>query len=283
MAKSLVRAAMCAVVALLPAAALAGVDSECTAGGSATTPDDVTRALLACETARARYAELFGESPAVHIVLRDAAEYEIASVGGTGIVFWPNTEALGGPAAGEARRQAWLDAQWTEVLPHEVMHALTMAGFYSEGGADSHGGYGTPLPDWFEEGIAIWAEPEASRSGRLRQAQALPAERRQLFKILAGEHPVAANAALLAPQPGATVPRDEALRAFYPQAFAVLSFVFDAGGAAAVRELGQRLVRNPADTRALLRLPGLPAAEGELANAWDRWLLESPSASADQR
>jgi hypothetical protein len=271
MAKSL----LMAVVALLQAAPLAREEPRCTAGGPAATSEDVTRALLACETARARYAELFGASPAAHIVLRDEAEYEIASAGSTGIVFWPGTRALGGGEADAGRRQAWLDVQWTEVLPHEVMHALTMAGFYGEGGADGHDGYGTPLPDWFEEGIAIWAEPESSRRGRLRQAQALPAERRQLLVILAGEHPVARNGALLAPQPGAAVPRDEALRAFYPQALAVLSFVFDAGGAAAVRELGQRLVRNPADTRALLRLPGLPAAERDLVAAWDRWLVEA--------
>jgi hypothetical protein len=273
MAKSLSRAVTCAVVALLQAAPLASEEPRCTVSGPAATSEDVTRALLACETARARYAELFGESPAAHIVLRNEAEYEIASAGGTGIVFWPGTQALGGGDAGAASRQAWLDVQWTEVLPHEVMHALTMAGFYGAGGADGHDGYGTPLPDWFEEGIAIWAEPAASRRGRLQQAQALPAERRQLFAILAGEHPVAGNAALLAPQPGAAVPRDEALRAFYPQAIAVLSFVFDTGGAAAIRELGQRLVRNPADSRALLRLPGLPVAEADLVDAWDRWLL----------
>jgi hypothetical protein len=263
------------VVALLQAAPLFSDEPRCSVSGPAATPADVTRALLACERARARYAELFGESPAAHIVLRDEAEYEVASAGGTGIVYWPGTRALGGTDAGAAGRRAWLDVQWTEVLPHELMHALTMAGFYGEGRVDGHEGYGTPLPDWFEEGIAIWAEPAASRRGRLRQAQALPADRRQLSVILAGEHPVAANLSMLAPQPGAAVPRDEALLAFYPQAIAVLSFVFDAGGAAAVRELGQRLVRDPADMRALLRLPGLPAAERDLVAAWNRWLVEA--------
>lgn len=243
----------------------------CTAGGSDAAAADVERALAACRTARARFGELFGDSvPAVHIVLHEDSGYEVASAGSTGIVFWPSTRALSAAhgATGAAH------AQWREVLPHEVMHALTMAAFYRGGGAGGHGGYGTPLPDWFEEGIAIWGEPEESRLGRIRQARRLPAARQDLAGILAAAHPVAGNATLMAPVPGAPAPRDESLRAFYPQSIAVLSFVLDAGGTAAIRELAVRLVADPGDGAALVGLPGLPPDRGGLEAEWRRWLSQ---------
>jgi hypothetical protein len=55
------------------------------------------------------------------------------------------------------------------------------------------------------------------------------------------------------------VPADEALRAFYPQPIAVLSFIHETGGAPALRELARPLVPDPTDDRALLGLPGLHA------------------------
>jgi hypothetical protein len=242
----------------------------CSAGGSASHADDAARAIRACVTARDRFAELFGSDslPAIHVVLHDEPGYEVASIGPIGIVYWPNTRALGSSVAGSAA----MAAQWGEVLPHEVMHALTMARFFSGGGADGHGGYGTPLPDWFEEGIAIWGEPPESRQGRLRQARALPAARLDLSHILQGSHPVAGNAALMAPVPGAPPPRDEALRAFYPQSIAVLSFVFDAGGQAAVSELARRLLATSSSAAPLAGLPGLPLDATAVDAAWQRWL-----------
>jgi hypothetical protein len=207
----------------------------------------------------------------VRIVLHDDSGYEVASSGSVGIVFWPRTSSLV-PADMTAPRE-WVERQWSEVLPHEIMHALTMARFYADSDAVEHGGYGTPLPDWFEEGIAIWAEPAESRLGRLEQARALSEHRRDLATILRSAHPAAADPSIIAARPGAAVPRDEALRAFYPQAIAVIAFVHEAGGTAAMHELAARLVRKPGDPLALLGLPGLPAGEAELLTAWDRWLL----------
>jgi hypothetical protein len=246
-------------------------DPDCTVGG-ATVRADADRAVAACTTARARYAELFGRTaPRIHIVLHDLPGYEVASSGETGLVFWPISSALV-PVGGVTAPRQWIDRQWEEVLPHEVMHALTMASFYADTDAVGHGGYGTPLPDWFEEGIAIWAEPPESRHGRVAQARGLPSHRLDLLTILRGEHPAAAQPDIIAAKPGARVPADEALRAFYPQAIAVLSFIHEAGGAPALRELARRLVRDPTDDRALLGLPGLPTDTPDLLAAWAQWL-----------
>jgi hypothetical protein len=76
--------------------------AECGVSGSAAAAADVALARAACDTARVRFAELFGDAaPGALVVLHDHP------------------------------------------------------GFYPGGGAAGHGGYGTPLPDWFEEGIAI--------------------------------------------------------------------------------------------------------------------------------
>jgi hypothetical protein len=262
----------CATLLLLITAAVpVPAAAECSvsgAPGANSDVADVARAIAACETARARFAELFGDAvPRAHVVLHEEPGYEVASVGAAGVVFWPTSTALptGAPAA-------WLERQWSEVLPHELMHALTMARFYSDGGGVDSLGYGTPLPDWFEEGIAIWGEPSASRAGRLAQARALPAHRLELSAILRSAHPIASDPELMAAIPGAAVPRHDDLLAFYPQSIAVLSYVFDAGGAAAVRELARRLVADPGAADALAGLPGLGATMADVERGWQQWL-----------
>jgi hypothetical protein len=250
--------------------AVYAADPNCTVGGEAVRAD-ADRAVAACTTARARFAELFGgTAPRIHIVLHALPGYEVASSGGMGLVFWPKSSAP--VPVGTTAPRPWIERQWEEVLPHEVMHALTMASFYADADAVGHGGYGTPLPDWFEEGVAIWAEPLVSRQARIAQARGLPSHRLDLTSILRGAHPAAADPDIIAAQPGAAVPADEVLRAFYPQAIAVLSFIHEAGGAPALRELARRLVLDPADDRALLGLPGLPVDTPDLVTAWARWL-----------
>jgi hypothetical protein len=260
---------------MLPAALLLlllntvhATEPACSTGGSAVEPADAVRAISACERARTRFGELFGVvAPRAHVQLHDAPGYEVGLVQDAGVVFWPNSGAL--PAGAPA---PWVARQWEEVLVHELMHALTMAHFFAGGDAVDEAGYGTPLPDWFEEGIAIWGEPEQSRRGRLQQARSLPEPRLELAAILSGRHPVAGNPTLMASEPGAAVPRDEALRAFYPQSIAVVAYVHERGGAPAVRELGRRLLADPDDAHALAGLPGLPAEMAGVAAEWRAWL-----------
>jgi hypothetical protein len=247
----------------------------CSVSGSASAPSDVTRARAACDTAQRRFSELFGtQAPAALVVLHDRPAYELALAGDVGIVFWPNGAALAAGVGGGEGKDGRADAHWREVLPHELMHAMTMAHFFAHGNVANHGGYGTPLPDWFEEGVAIWGETMESRRARLEQARLLPAARRDLYAILGGAHPAAGNAMLMAPIPGADLPPDDALRAFYPQAIAVVAFVFESGGPPAMAELGKRLRQDPRATHPLVNLPGLPDTAEELLRAWADWMAE---------
>lgn len=77
---------------------------------------------------------------------------------------------------------------------------------------------------------------------------------------------------------------DEALWAFYPQSVAVVSFVHEKGGAAAVHELVRRLVADPAQTdNALAGLPGLPALMRDVVAEWNAWIAAAPAADRTRR
>jgi hypothetical protein len=245
-------------------------------GGSAAS-GDVRDALAACAAARARFAALFGDPVApVAIVLRAEPGYRVRLEAGGVAVLWPDGAVLAAAAAGgggdpaAAARQ--VRSQLQDQLPHEVVHGLLAARFYPDGFVAAPGSYGTPLPDWLEEALAIWAESESNRTGRLAQARRLPAARRELPAILAAPHPGLASAPAMASRDGGPLPDDEALWAFYPQSFAVLMFVHERGGAAAVQVLTARLVADPSSTDALAGLPDMPPTMEEVVRAWRHWL-----------
>jgi hypothetical protein len=73
--------------------------------------------------------------------------------------------------------ESFVAQEWSETLPHEIAHVMLAADFFPEEAAGVPGRYGTPLPDWFDEAVAIWAEPDSVREARLAQA------RRHLQKI----------------------------------------------------------------------------------------------------
>ena len=248
-------------------------DAPCVVSG-ATAAADEARALAACESARARFTALFGvAAPAALVMLREQPGYRTTASGATAVVHWGNGAALSAQYGSNTAARRQIDQQWTDVLPHEISHALMIAHFYAQGGASAHRGYGTPLADWFEEAVAIWAEPEASRATRLAQARRLPRERQDLEGILSGAHPAASNGVYLAARNGAPASDSAALWAFYPQAYSVLAFVHEHGGTAAMRALIQRLDTH-AGAEMLLGLPGLPDERGALLTAWQRWLAQ---------
>lgn len=256
--------------------------------GDDVTADDAARAHSACRIARERFHELMGDPvPEVRVVVEWRQGYRTGTAAGRAVVLWPSsaamTERVGtpngggdgapvGPGGMDAHLDAHAAAQWREVLPHEIVHALLATRFYPEGELPG-GEYGTPLPDWLEEGAAIWAEPLRSRRARLATARTLPRPSRDLRSILAGEHPAATDRDILTMRDGAAPPADEALWEFYPQSIAVVGFIYDVGGRRAFRELAHRLARDPDDARAVVGLPGLPAAMDELLRAWEDWLV----------
>jgi hypothetical protein len=244
----------------------------CEVVGVTAAVSDVELARAACDAARARFAELFGApAPPARVELRDAAGYRTGVQAGVAVVRWPVSAAMTAPGAAGALSPRQIAQQWSDVLPHEIAHALLVVRAYPDG-FPPHDGYGTPLPDWFEEAVAIWAEPPASRDGRVAQARTLNPRQQDLRTITEGAHPALANRAAFAARDGAALPADSALWAFYPQSAAVLAFVFESGGPAAVTELKRRLLAGHPPYAALTALPDLPPDTAALESAWQRFL-----------
>ncbi len=260
--------------------AVATSEPACEIAGDAASPGDRRRALEACEAARERFGELFGAPvPGVRIHLEARGGYRTGVSNGRAIVVWPTTRAMAGRLSGPNDAvAAHIAEQWRDVLPHEIAHVLLAARFFE--GVPRATGYGTPFPDWFDEGVAIWAESQAQREARLAQARALPDELRALTGILASAHPAASDASILQIRDGAAIPDDQALWTYYPRSIAVVAFVYETGGQAAMLALAERMLAEPDAPVSLAGLPGLPNTPATVAALWEDWLGGGSAASS---
>ena len=280
---------------------------------------DVTRARAACAVARQRFTAILGDTPIGTINLSPTQGLATFTEGGRWILTWPMSSRLAaavpaGSDAAEVRR--FLDEQWQEVLPHELGHIMLGAFLYSPGRVLT-GEYGTYMPDWVDEAVAISMEPPATRAERLAQARnfltpPLAAE------VLSFRHPysgsrVEAFSTRIVSSPPCDGPcarerptdtrivtervfRDgrvtvdtsyvigehpleaDPLARFYVLSYALWAYVDARGGRGATDTLIERLRRNPRDVGAILGLPGLPRTSAELEADWRRWLLTTPPA-----
>jgi hypothetical protein len=247
--------------------------------GATPAQDDENRARAACQSARARFAELFGDPvPEVKVILWDESHYRMGLLRGEAAIFWPSSEAMTPRTDDSAAAEDHVAAQWREVRPHEISPLLLAVRFFRDAAATPPGEYGTPLPDWLDEAAAIWAEPLESRRRRVDQARELPNEYRDLRAILTKAHPATGKSAAYIARDGSAHPADFTLWAFYPQAIATLTFVHEHGGTAATSELVQRFLNGWTGPRALAGLPGLPAESEEVEQLWNEWLSEGNGA-----
>lgn len=267
-----------ALVALLLVAAAStpsGTGCDVSAENGSPTVVDEARAHAACATARNSFAGLFGDPvPDVRVILWEESHYRLGLRRGEAVIFWPTSQAMTPRTDDLATIERHLADQWREVLPHEISHLLVAARFFPDPAQISAGGYGTPLPDWLDEALAIWAEPAESRARRVEQARTLPPELLDLRTILTSPHPATGRAAAYISRDGTAKPAEFTLWAFYPQSIAVLTFVHGRGGADAVRELVRRLREDPSDPMALAGLPGLPDDFDAVNEAWLEWIEE---------
>jgi hypothetical protein len=279
----------------------------------------VRHALDACARARMRYAELFGHAaPAGRLTLSEQAGFVAGTQGPLWIFQWPVESRLREEATASGRSGASLDEflreEWRETLPHEIGHVMLAADFFPNGGASRPGEYATILPDWFDESVAIWMEPDALRAQRLERARQIAPP--PIAAVLAHRHPQAAESRefystrivtrgpcagdcigvdrpdetqrvrtrirrdgtvvvdTVYSSPSAT--NDDVVGShFYEYSLAALTYVSERGGRRATAELGRRLRANPALTLPLLGLPGLPNDSTALEADWRRWLLAS--------
>lgn len=242
---------------------------------SAVVPEAADEALAhtACDMARARFAELFGEPvPEVRVILWERPHYRMGLLSGEAAIFWPSSEAMTPRTKDRAAAEEHVAAQWREVLPHEISHILLAVRFFRDSGATPPGEYGTPLPDWLDEAVAIWAEPQTSRQRRVEQARELPDEYLDLHTILTTPHPATGRSAAYVARDGTARPADFTLWAFYPQAIAVLAFIHEHGGTAATSELVRRIQDEQEGPQAVAGLPGLPADFEQVDALWREWL-----------
>lgn len=172
-------------------------DAGCEVGGGAPR-EDVKRAHLACQQARGRFRELFGRTAPAGSIMLSPSQLSVSGgvENGRWQVEWPTTERLLETARllGYARPQgdSFVAERWRAVLPHEIGHFLISADFFPQGlrGAEP-ARYATLLPDWFDEAVAIWVEPQASREERLAMSRRLTTGWPSLLDLVEREHPAA--------------------------------------------------------------------------------------------
>ena len=278
---------------------------------------DVSRARSACSQARQRFVDLFGDAPIGTIALSPTQGLSTFTQGGRWTLTWPMTSRLAasmpsaGGSASETKR--FLDEQWQDVLPHELGHIMLGAFLYSPG-RTLIGEYGTYMPDWVDEAVAISMEPARTRADRLDQARGFTAAP-LLGEVLAYRHPFLGNRdeafstrILSSPpcdgpcsreRPGDTriiterVFRDgrvtvdttyvagerpletDPLARFYVLSYALWAYVEARGGRDATNTLIERLRRNPRDTGAIVGLPGMPRTAAAVEADWRRWLANT--------
>jgi hypothetical protein len=283
------------------------VHAQCTIQRTRRLPIDSYQARSACEAARKRFGDLFGaRAPDVRLLLTSEGDIAAGYRAGRVLMRFPRLDAWGQLARqlglqGAASR-TFQREQMEQTLPHELAHQMLAARFYPAGLPVDSGHYGTPLPDWFDEAVAIWAEPENLRADRLADAQSL-VPRLRLAEVLMREHPHAGidSAQLrftatrytregdsitirhrseprgrtlvdtLREANGATIQTRD-LTDFYPVAYSLLAFIVATGGRPAIQELERRLRADPYDTAALNGLPGLPQAGTEIEALWKEWV-----------
>ena len=289
----------------LPAASTEG----CAVRGRAPQAD-VVRAEAACANVRRRFAATIGRPPEGTIVLSDEQGLVTWTEGGRWTLTWPTTSRLSAGSAGLGSTPVdFVARQWEDVLPHEIGHIMLAAWLYLPG-RPLAGDYGTYLPDWVDEAVAIAMEPERTRAFRLSQTSAFPSP--DLASLLSLPHPGATSrgdafstsAVISRPCSGpcdrarpddtrvitSRVFRDgrtsvdttwvagdhrletDSVARFYTLAYALWAYIEHRGGRSSITTLLERLRAAPSDSRALAGLPGLPRTLPEIERDWRAWV-----------
>ena len=148
-------------------------------------------ATTECQYARARFIELFGTAPDADIVLSDSMRLSI-DFGQRGPVLtypgpnqWMRMDSMlrrGDRLAGSRARETFL-------LAHEIGHLLLINWYYGHERPQTLPTYGTPLPDWFDEAVAVWSEHDDERQDRRVAAQEYATKDLALAELLTSTHP----------------------------------------------------------------------------------------------
>lgn len=267
--------------------------------------------LTACHYARERYASLFGREPhPVTIVVHDTTAMLNDFRDGRVFVFLPSNRAVSRARASFSRVSASRPHDPLLFVTHEILHFLLAAATFG-GQEPPPGTYGTPLPDWFDEGVAIWGEDEATRASRMQIAADLPDRLLDLNTFARRAHPRAGDPieqrmesiliqCTRAPCTPNTIGRDtfrvvnlidaagkvrvDTLlpedpdfdrwddAGFYAISSTILPFFHARGGSRLINVLLERLLENPGRTDVFHDLPGLPSDPRDVNREWHRFV-----------
>jgi hypothetical protein len=145
--------------------------------------------LTTCMYARERYEVLFGRSAhPITIVVRDTARMRGNVRDGRILFEQPSMAAMARTRSAIAMEAFEAIGEPAWLLGHELGHLLLMADTRAD-----RGGYGSILPDWLDEGVAIWTETEVERAQRIRQAAELDDVTLDLLVFTTLQHPNASG------------------------------------------------------------------------------------------
>jgi hypothetical protein len=275
------------------------------------------RAGEACAAARGRFMQLI-ESPAPHLSISfdDVPKGDYSASDSSASLEFPRS-ILSQPEASGVSAPA---TQRLFLVQHEACHAMLLAEALRRSGSGMHAGtYGTPLPDWFDEGVAISCEPQVDRSARLARAKAQPDTRFDLARLWSMPHPATKRSSAIVetqtriigwcrgecpgpptgtmirtttfvdgtsvadtiapPADGSPIVLPETW--YYPLSYSLLAYIRTIGGSAAVNALFDRLDGGWPGVHVLESLPGLPPDTASLRRAWLRWVRRVPDDAID--
>jgi hypothetical protein len=270
----------------------------------------------ACAAAREHFAALTGLPAApLRLQFQDANVQDARIDGDTVIVRLPTPAHYERMGASVGMSSAPVGKGWTDMVAtlarHEGGHALLAAALHDSVAGVRGKRYGTRLPDWFDEAVAQWSEPDALRAQRLAQAPAFATEVSSLKDFISKPQPYIAQEAIvqvhewvrMGPCQGDCGPnyragtrtvyrslfRDGSVRAettwagpgvvsaaregeiFYPVSLSLVTFIHQRFGSEGTRRLTAALVRGETSEAALGAL--MPAGGFDaFEQAWRSWL-----------
>ena len=149
---------------------------------------------LICRETAARVASLLG-APVNRVAIEvedDAYALDVSFRDSGYVLRWPSralwTAAWRGWGLEEDTRQL---NEWRDILlRHELAHVMSNATIYDGPIRTPAHSYGTALPDWLDEALAIWGESDAGRNRRIERLKELDLDSiPDLTAILTARHP----------------------------------------------------------------------------------------------
>ncbi len=270
------------------------------------TRGDAEMGARAFEGAARHFRMYFGaEPPAGMLVLSRTYATEAATVLATahslayGLSWLPASASPGWHPDASSRRRPGGPRRGPgpheDVLRHELGHAMYAAAFWP-GAASEVPIYGSPAPDWLDEGVAMLMEAPESQQQRgarfLATHRSSPGEVPPLAKFLVMPHPALALRKMMRRHGQRSrsgvismelPPGDRtalALDMFYGQALVFAAFLIEASGDVRILRSVSEAAAAGVDFEKWLAGPGesssLPSTLPLLQARWDEWLKRMP-------